>query len=57
MKISKPELDEDDPMPWGKYEGERLGDVPDSYLTWLIQQDWIGDHPRLKRYLDTLALD
>lgn len=25
---------------FGKYKGERLGDVPASYLLWLFDQDW-----------------
>jgi hypothetical protein len=46
-------LTDDDIMPWGKYRGERLGDVPDDYLDWLGKQDWIEDHPDLLEYIDT----
>jgi len=28
-------------MPWGKYQGTNIDDVPRSYLTWLLEQDWI----------------
>jgi len=31
----KRELTDDDPMPWGKYRGERMEDVPAAYLLWL----------------------
>lgn len=32
-------FDDDDRMPFGKYRGERMADVPDSYLRWLADQE------------------
>jgi hypothetical protein len=29
------ELQDTDKMPWGKYKGEKMEDVPASYLFWL----------------------
>ena len=44
-------------MPFGKWQGERLVDIPDSYWDWLIQQpgikwkspglyEWMKEHLR-----------
>jgi uncharacterized protein (DUF3820 family) len=30
-------LTENDPMPFGKYKGERMIDVPASYLLWYLE--------------------
>ncbi len=38
-------------MPWGKHKGEKLMDVPASYLLWLFEQTWIKDYPGLHAYL------
>lgn len=34
-----PCLSDDSLMPYGKYRGERLSNVPDSYLLWLYEND------------------
>lgn len=44
-------LTDDSPMPFGKYEGTKLGDVPADYLLWLLRQDWIGGWRGLHNYL------
>ena len=41
---------DDTKMPFGKHKGERLGDVPDSYLRWFLNQDWCNDWPDLVEY-------
>lgn len=43
-------------MPFGKHKGERIGDIPLSYLDWLMWQDWFrgkfgGLYRDLKVYL------
>lgn len=43
-------LDDNSIMPFGKYVGERLGDVPDSYLRWFLWQEWCDDYPDLVEY-------
>jgi uncharacterized protein (DUF3820 family) len=37
-------------MPWGKYKGKRLGDVPDDYWRWFLDQDWCDEWPGLVEY-------
>jgi uncharacterized protein (DUF3820 family) len=32
---------EDVPMPFGKYKGTLIADVPDGYLEWAVDQDSI----------------
>jgi len=43
-------LTDDDIMPFGKYKGERLGNVPDHYLVWFLKQEWSGEWPDLVEY-------
>ena len=43
-------------MPFGKYKGERLGNVPDHYLRWFAGQDWCDEWPDLVEYCN-VALD
>jgi len=39
-------------MPFGKYEGDKIGDVPAKYLLWCLQQDWMKDkYPKVYQYL------
>jgi uncharacterized protein (DUF3820 family) len=33
-------------MPFGKYKGEDITDVPTDYLSWLEEQDWIREPMR-----------
>jgi len=38
---------------FGKYKGERLGDLPASYLLWLGDQHWIEEKfPDIKAYIE-----
>ena len=32
-------LNDNSPMPWGKYKGKKMIDVPASYLMWLYDND------------------
>jgi len=43
-------LNDDDTMPFGKHKGQRIGDVPDSYWRWFLQQDWCDEWPHLVKY-------
>lgn len=38
-------------LPFGKYKGKRLGDVPASYLLWLGDQDWVSKFPLIEQYI------
>lgn len=44
------ELHDDDRMPFGKYRGERLGDIPDDYWRWFLRQDWCDRYSDLVEY-------
>lgn len=42
----------EDEMPFGKYKGEKLRDVPSGYLQWLIKQDGFKQrNPDLAAYI------
>ncbi|GHV31548.1 hypothetical protein FACS1894177_06380 [Bacteroidia bacterium] len=32
-------LNDKSPMPWGKFKGEKMEDVPADYLLWLYRED------------------
>lgn len=36
-------MDNDWRMPFGKYEGARIAELPDGYLEWLAEQPWLRD--------------
>lgn len=38
-------------MYFGKYKGEKLANVPDHYLKWLLTTPWIQNHPELHSYI------
>jgi hypothetical protein len=46
-------MDDDDPMPFGKYKGEPIGEVPAEYLDWLHGQEWLASWPRVKKYIES----
>lgn len=50
-KISVEPWDDDTVMPWGKWKGRRMEDVPGDYLHWLIEQSWVAKWPGLHAYL------
>jgi len=43
-------LTDDSRMPFGKYKGRRLGEVPDDYWRWFVAQDWCDEYPELVEY-------
>ncbi len=36
-------------MPWGKYKGEKMANVPPEYLLWLIENNKCGGE--VKKYI------
>ncbi len=44
-------MNDDTPMPFGKYKGMKMGSVPAKYLDWLIGQKWISSWPNVERYI------
>lgn len=51
MPIDKTPWTDTTKIPWGKYRGELLKNVPADYLLWLLKQDWIKKWPGLLDYL------
>ena len=45
-------MTDQDKMMFGKHKGEKMEDVPASYLDWLIDQSWIDSWPAIKRYIE-----
>lgn len=51
-------LDDDSPIPFGKYKGEKMGNVPAEYLMWLYDnnkcnqavKDYIEDNLDVLQY-------
>lgn len=41
---------DDDIMPWGKYKGDNLSEVPDDYWRWFVGQEWAHEWPGLFDY-------
>lgn len=39
-------------MPFGKYKGRLLREVPDGYLRYLAEQDWMYEHRELCEYIE-----
>ena len=39
---------EDMALPFGKFRGKLLADIPNYYLNWLLEQEWFEvDHPKI----------
>lgn len=43
-------MTDQDEMPFGKYKGAKMEDVPASYLLWLRDQNC--SHPEVRRYIN-----
>jgi hypothetical protein len=44
-------LTDDDRMTWSrKYMGRRLGEVPDHFWLWFLEQDWCDKYPDYVEY-------
>jgi uncharacterized protein (DUF3820 family) len=37
-------------MPFGTHAGKTLGEIPDSYWLWFLNQKWCDDWPGLVKY-------
>lgn len=51
MSKTQPTLTDESLMYFGAYKGTKLANLPDSYCSWLLKQDWIKDHEALYAYL------
>ena len=45
-------MKDDDLMPFGKHKGEKLGDIPASYLLWCADNFGPGKYPDLVAYVE-----
>ena len=53
MKGLKPGEHKDMKMPFGKHKGELICDLPDDYIFWLKDQNWVHtSYPDLLKQLD-----
>ena len=43
-------------MPFGKYSGRHLSDIPRSYLEWLLEQDWLKKEDLIEAIENELAI-
>lgn len=48
-------LHDDDRMPFGKHKGQRLGQIPVSYLHWFLRQDWCDEWSDLVEYANLIV--
>jgi len=46
-----------DRMPFGKFKGKMMQDVPATYLDWLIGQDFVNNWPDVKAYIEANLSD
>lgn len=55
-KVVKPasRLNDDSKMPFGKFQGERLVDVPTWYWYWFQRQPWCDEWPDLVKYANVI---
>lgn len=52
MSSGVAEMKDSDVMPFGKHKGEKLGDIPASYLLWAYDQEWcVINFPLLAAYV------
>jgi uncharacterized protein (DUF3820 family) len=41
--------------PFGKYRGKAIADTPDSYLDWVIGEEWFFRQPRNKDLIEVIV--
>lgn len=54
---NRTKLHDESPMPFGKYKGRPLGEVPDSYWNWFLGQDFCDQYPDLVEYANLIMED
>lgn len=50
--VKEAALTDRDSMPFGKFKGKAMGEVPASYLDWLHGQPWLKDWPKVLAYIE-----
>lgn len=51
LQVGKP-FTEEDTMPFGKFKGRPLKEVPEDYLIWVYTESDIAEKVRLFKYID-----
>lgn len=41
-------------FPFGAYAGKLLSEIPDTYLDWVIGQDWFVEQSRNEKWLEAI---
>lgn len=42
--------DDNQIVPFGKFKGKRFSELPDRYILWLVNEDWLDKWPTLSVY-------
>jgi hypothetical protein len=42
-------------FPFGKHKGRKLADIPDTYLDWVVGQDWFVSQPRNREWIEAIG--
>lgn len=52
-------LDDDSIMPWGKFKGTKMGNIPAEYLLWLYENDKCDEPVReyIEDNLDVIRIE
>lgn len=51
-EVTKDPVPDDYIIPFGKHQGEKIGDVSAGYLLWCLQKDWMKPkYPKMHQYL------
>lgn len=45
-------LKDSDPFPFGNYRGQRMDEVPASYLDHLRDANWLSNYPAVEEYIE-----
>lgn len=43
--------------PFGVHKGKLIAEIPDTYLDWIIGQDWFAKQPRNREWMGAIGLE
>lgn len=53
MAKKHPKLTDNDPMPFGRFAGQKMKDLPLEYVDYLLRQTWLRDWPHLSAWVES----